>query len=105
MGYGAWLHGEAVAAGMVLAARLSQRLGLIAMQDVSRISALLARAGLPVTPPDLGLARFLELMRHDKKIEAGRIRFVLLNRIGDAAICDQIPAEALADILGTVAHA
>ena len=101
MGYGAWLHGEAVAAGMVLAARLSQRLGLIAAQDVSRVSALLAGAGLPVTAPGFGLERYLELMGHDKKVEGGRIRFVLLKHIGKAFISDEVPHAALGDVLGS----
>ncbi len=105
MGYGAWLHGEAVAAGMVLAARLSQRLGLIPAQDVARVSALLASAGLPVCAPAFGLERYLDLMGHDKKVEGGRIRFVLLKRIGEAFVSDQVPGEALADILGAAAHA
>lgn len=105
MGYGAWLHGEAVAAGMVLAARLSQRLGLITAQDVSRVSALLASAGLPVSAPAFGLERYLDLMGHDKKVEGGRIRFVLLKRIGEASVSDQVPGEALTDVLGATAHA
>ena len=100
LGYGSWLHGEAVAAGMVLAAKLSHRLGLIAAQDVARMSALLASAGLPVTAPDLGLERYLELMSHDKKVEGGRIRFVLLKRIGEAFVSGEVPRAALADTLG-----
>jgi len=101
MGYGAWLHGEAVAAGMVLAARLSQRLGLISVQDVARVSALLASAGLPVAAPDFGLERYLELMGHDKKVEGGRIRFILLKRVGEAYVADEVPRAALADVLGS----
>src|SRR5262245_33333515 len=62
LGYGEWLHGEAVAAGMVLAARLSQRLGLIGEGEVKRIAGILARAGLPVAAPDLGVERYLDLM-------------------------------------------
>jgi 3-dehydroquinate synthase len=104
-GYGTWLHGEAVAAGMVLAARLSHRLGMFAVQDAARTSALLARAGLPVTAPDFGLQRYLDLMGHDKKVESGRIRFVLLRRIGEALVTDQVPGDALADVLGALAHA
>lgn len=105
MGYGAWLHGEAVAAGMVLAVRLSQRLGLISAQDVARMNTLLTSAGLPVAAPDFGLERYLELMGHDKKVEGGRIRFVLLKRIGEAFVSDQVTGEALADVLGAAAHA
>ena len=78
VGYGEWLHGEAVAAGMVLAAKLSQRLGLITGADVERLLVLLQRAGLPVDAPRLGAERYLELMGRDKKVVAGSIRFVLL---------------------------
>lgn len=100
LGFSAWLHGEAVAAGMVLAARLSQRLGLITADDASRVSAIVAAAGLPTQAPDLGLKRYLELMGHDKKVEGGRIRFILLKRIGEAFVSDRVPREALADVLG-----
>jgi len=106
LGFGGWLHGEAVAAGMVLAARLSQRLGLIAAGDTARVSAILAAAGLPVKAPELGLARYLELMGHDKKVEGGRNRFILLKRVGEAFVSDEVPREALADVLGeTQVHA
>jgi len=104
-GYGTWLHGEAVAAGTVLAARLSQRLGLISEEEVRRISAILKTAGLPVQAPDLGLERYLELMGHDKKVDGGRIRFVLLKQLGAAFVADQVPGDALADVLGTTARA
>jgi 3-dehydroquinate synthase len=100
LGYGSWLHGEAVAAGMALAARLSRRLGLIAADEAARVSAIVAAAGLPVKAPELGLERYLELMGHDKKVERGRIRFVLLRRIGEAFVSDQVPREALAEVLG-----
>jgi 3-dehydroquinate synthase len=80
MGYGAWLHGEAVGCGMVMAAELSARLGLIAPGFARRIEALVARAGLPTLgPASLAPARYLDLMRVDKKAEAGDIRFVLLD--------------------------
>jgi 3-dehydroquinate synthase len=105
LGFGHWLHGEAVAAGMVLAARLSHRLGLIGAGEVTRIADLLARAGLPVAAPDLGLTRYLELMGHDKKVQAGRIRFVLLKRLGDALISAEVPDTALADVLAQPTHA
>lgn len=98
-GYGAWLHGEAVATGMLLAAKLSQRLGLIAARDVGRIGALLKAAGLPLDPPALGLTRYLELMGHDKKVAGGRIHFVLLKRIGEATVSGEVPRAALADVL------
>lgn len=95
MGYGAWLHGEAVAAGMVLAADLSARLGLLAEADVGRIANLLRRAGLPVNAPALGIGRYLELMAVDKKVEAGSIRLVVLEAIGRAGLRARVPASAL----------
>jgi len=105
-GYGTWLHGEAVATGMVLASRLSQRLGLLDETQTRRVIAILEAAGLPVRPPALGLARYLELMGHDKKVEGSRIRFVLLRRLGEAFVSDQVPREALADVLDPArAHA
>ena len=105
-GYGTWLHGEAVAAGMVLAARLSRRLGFLDDASARRAIALIEKAGLPVKAPELGLERYLELMGHDKKVEGGRIRFVLLKRIGEAFVSDQVPREALAELLGAArAHA
>lgn len=100
LNFGVWLHGEAVACGMVLAARLSHRMGLIARQDVARITDILRRARLPITAPDFGIDRYLELMGHDKKVESGRVRFVLLRRIGDAFVTDEVPSAALDEILG-----
>lgn len=100
LGFGTWLHGEAVAAGMVLAARLSQRIGLIEGRDVARIVGVLARAKLPVKAPELGVEQYLELMGHDKKVEGGRNRFVLLKRLGEAFVTDRVPPEALAEVLG-----
>ncbi len=99
MGYGQWLHGEAVAAGMVLAARFSEKLGLISAQDVRRTSELLARAKLPTEAPGLGVERYLDLMGHDKKVEAGRIKFILLRKAGEAFVTDQYDAAALRAIL------
>ncbi len=90
MGYGEWLHGEAVAAGMVLAAKLSQRLGLITGADVERLLVLLQRAGLPVDAPRLGAERYLELMGRDKKVVAGAIRYVLLRGIGEAFVTSDV---------------
>lgn len=84
MGYGQWLHGEAVGCGMVLAADLSARLGLVEPTFVSRLTTLIRRAGLPVKAPVMPTNRWLELMRVDKKSEAGEIRFVLLDGIGRA---------------------
>ena len=86
LGHGAWLHGEAVGCGMVMACELSLRLGTIDADAARRVTRLIARAGLPVRGPDLGGARYLELMRHDKKAEAGEIRFVVLEGLGRASV-------------------
>ena len=90
MGYGAWLHGEGVGAGMVMAAELSRRLGLVDAAFVQRLTALIARAGLPVRGARLdardNAGRYLELMRVDKKSEAGEIRFVVIDGPGRAAV-------------------
>jgi len=94
-GYGEWLHGEAVGAGMLMAADLSCRLGWLAPADVDRVRALLARAGLPLASPPIGAGRALALMGMDKKVLAGRIRLVLLRRIGDGVVEGSCPADAL----------
>jgi 3-dehydroquinate synthase len=87
MGYGAWLHGEGVGCGMVMAAELSARLGLVSGGFVRRIESLVARAGLPVRGPrSLPAARYIELMRVDKKAQGGDIRFVLLDGEGHATV-------------------
>ncbi len=105
LGHGAWLHGEAVAAGMVIAARVSQAMGLLNEVDVTRIIKLLTRAGLPVVAPDFGLARYLELMGIDKKVESGKIRFILLRAIGSAFLTAAVPAHALKTALAaSVSH-
>lgn len=99
LGFGSWLHGEAVAAGMVLAARVAQRLGLISSDDLARTTRLLSAAGLPISAPEFGLERYLELMGHDKKVRHGRNRFILLRRIGEAFVSDDVSRSALADVL------
>ncbi len=86
MGYGTWLHGEGVAAGTVLAAQLSRRLGLLSAADVARVMALFRRARLPVRAPALGYDAYMAHMGIDKKVEDGRIRFVLLRRLGEAFV-------------------
>ena len=92
MGYGSWLHGEAVAAGTVMAALLSEQLGWLDQAAIERIKALFRRVGLPVDGPWLAATplataqRYLELMRHDKKVSAGILRLVLLQGIGQAVV-------------------
>ena len=89
MGYGAWLHGEAVATGMLMAADLSWREGWISQDDVVRVRTLLVRAGLPVLPPaTLSPDEFLRHMAVDKKNVDGRLRLVLLKRLGEAVVTD-----------------
>jgi 3-dehydroquinate synthase len=95
-GYGTWLHGEAIAVGMCMAADLSQRLGWIGAAETKRIRALTLAARLPVDPPPtLRPDRFLELMAVDKKVLEGRLRLVLLKAIGEAVVTADFPAAAL----------
>ncbi len=94
LGYGKWLHGEAVGCGMVMAADLSTRLGYLDAADNARIIALVKAAGLPVKAPDLGTDRWLDLMEVDKKNEDGKIKFILLKPLG-ATIIMSVPADAL----------
>jgi 3-dehydroquinate synthase len=104
LGYGAWLHGEAVGCGMVLAAELSARLGLVEPAFVDRLARLVEGAGLPVAAPRLPVERWFELMRVDKKVDAGEIRFVVIDGLGravlrpapDALVADVIRAHAAA---------
>ncbi len=86
MGYGAWLHGEAIAAGMVMAAELSRTLGLIDESDVARARRLIERAGLPVAGPAVAPQELMALMTVDKKAAQGKLRFVVLEAIGRAAL-------------------
>ena len=94
-GYSAWLHGEAVAAGMCMAARMSVALGWLAPEGLRRIEALLARFGLPTQPPAIPEARFRELMSVDKKSRGGQLRLVLLQGIGDAVVTGAFDPAAL----------
>jgi 3-dehydroquinate synthase len=103
LGYGNWLHGEAVGCGMVMAADLSQRLGQIDAAQSARVKALVAAAGLPVAAPDLGTARWLELMEVDKKNEGGAIRFILLKPLGSPSIGPAPDADLLATLDACVA--
>jgi 3-dehydroquinate synthase len=99
VGYGQWLHGEAVAAGMVIAARVSARLGRLAGPDVERLVALLRRAGLPVEPPAMGFATWMSLMARDKKVAAGAVRYILLDGIGRATVAGNVADAVLAEFL------
>ena len=98
LGFGAWLHGEAVGCGMVMAAQLSQHLGLVDAAFTQRLTRLIARAGLPTVGPDLGVDAYVHHMRVDKKAEAGDIRFVLIDPPGSAVVRgapDALVAEVL----------
>ncbi len=86
LGYGEWLHGEAVGCGMVMAADLSVRLGRLDDASRQRLNRVIAAAHLPVRAPELGAARYVELMQVDKKAEAGAIKFIVLDRLGAASI-------------------
>ena len=86
IGYGEWLHGEAVAAGMVMAAKLSARLGWIEPDDVARLAALLESAELPIAAPRMDVAQWLTLLGRDKKVRRGQLRLVLLRALGDAVV-------------------
>jgi len=95
-GYGNWLHGEAVGAGMWMAADLSMRLGWLEPADLARVETLLRRAKLPTAPPsDMTPDRFIELMSVDKKVLDGQIRLVLLQTLGQAVVTSEVDPEAL----------
>jgi 3-dehydroquinate synthase len=99
-GYGSWLHGEAVATGMVMAADLSRRLGWLSATDTGRIEALVRRARLPLrAPTGLDQARMLDLMAVDKKVQDGRLRLVLMKALGQAVIVDDAPRPLICQTL------
>jgi 3-dehydroquinate synthase len=103
LGYGQWLHGEAVGCGMVMASDLSARLGLMPPSFVARMRDLVVRAGLPAKGPDLGADRYLELMAVDKKAEGGEIRFVVIEAMGRACmrpVPDALVRETLSACVG-----
>ncbi len=100
LGYGKWLHGEAVSCGMVMAANLSHKLGWLTSNDVKRIRKLLTRAHLPVDPPrEINERRFMELMSVDKKVLDGQLRLILLSGIGKALMTSDFDLQALRDVL------
>lgn len=95
MGYGNWLHGEAVAAGMVMAAFLSQELGWLNPDEFDRAKQLIANANLPINPPDIPVDQFMGLMQSDKKSQRGRIHLILQKTIGEAILTSDYPEAAL----------
>jgi 3-dehydroquinate synthase len=98
-GYGAWLHGDAVAAGMICASRLAERRGLIDPAITERQRALLRRFGLPVRPDRWPIAELLAAMRSDKKTQSGRFRFVLPKSLGQVGLFDDVPEEQVIQVL------
>jgi len=103
--YGDWLHGEAVGAGMVLAARLSKEMGLLSEVDVARVIAVCERVNLPVRPPQgMTSEDFMKHMAVDKKNVDGQLRLVLMTSLGEAYVEDHVPAETLLDVLNACCH-
>jgi 3-dehydroquinate synthase len=100
LGFGRWLHGEAVGAGIVLAAEISTATGMLDIHARDRIEGLVARAGLPIRSPDLGLDRWIELMSSDKKVDSGRIKFVLLEAADRAVQGKEVAHHILEKCLG-----
>ena len=99
LGYGKWLHGEAVAAGMMLAGRLSVLAGDLKQVEWDRLQQLLVEIGLPVDAPKLGRNRYLELMGYDKKVLDGKLRLVLLRKLGEAYVTSDFAEELLVEVL------
>ena len=98
-GYGNWLHGEAVAAGMVQAAELSQKIGWLSHDEVARIKRVLILGNLPIAPPVIEVETALNLMGHDKKVKHGQIRLILLKSIGDAVLTNDFDHKLLSEVL------
>jgi 3-dehydroquinate synthase len=99
MGYGVWLHGEGVAAGTMLAADLSRRMGWLSQADVERIKRSFKAGGLPTEAPALGADKYLDLMGLDKKVADGKIRLILLKAIGQAVMTGDYPQDLLKETL------
>ncbi|MCG8285007.1 3-dehydroquinate synthase [Acinetobacter seifertii] len=104
LGYGTWLHGEAVATGMVMAADLSQSLGWISTEDVARTKKIIQRANLPISCPQIPLDDFLGYMAHDKKVLNGQLRLVLLKQLGQAVITKDFDVELMKQAILTNQH-
>ncbi len=100
MGYGEWLHGEAVSVGMLMAAKLSAKMGWISVQDVTYTRALLLKANLPVEPPkSMTAERFMDIMAMDKKVQNGVLRLVLMQDLGKAVVTSEFDPQALQELL------
>ena len=92
-------HGRAVAVGMMAAARIADKLGMLGEDEVKRLQKLIARAGLPAETPDLNVAEVMQAMQHDKKVREGKARFVLLKSIGDAVVTDDVSPTLIEEVL------
>jgi 3-dehydroquinate synthase len=101
MGYGEWLHGEAVGCGMVIAADLSCRLKYISNAECERLTQIIKSMNLPIVPPKFGAGRYMELMQVDKKTEGGQIRYVVLEKIGQAQIKSVPDAQVIETLTAT----
>jgi 3-dehydroquinate synthase len=101
MGYGEWLHGEAVGCGMVMGADLSRRLNFITQDEVNRLTQIIQSMNLPIVPPKFGAQRYMELMQVDKKTEGGQIRYVVLEKIGKAQIKSVPDAQVIETLTAT----
>jgi 3-dehydroquinate synthase len=99
MGYGNWLHGEAVATGMIMAAFMSKELGWLSSSDYIRVSGLIKLAGLPITPPEISEKKFLDLMQSDKKTKNNQIHLVLQTSIGKAVLTKEYDSKILSKTL------
>ena len=102
LGYGKWLHGEAVAAGMMLAGRLSVLVGDLKQVEWDRLRQLLIKIGLPVDAPKLDRDRYMELMGYDKKVLDGKLRLILLRKLGKAHVTSDFSKELLVEVLNGV---
>ena len=98
-GYGKWLHGEAVAVGMVQAAQMSQKLGWLSSEEVERVKRVLTLANLPIVSPPIAVETALNLMGHDKKVKQGQIRLILLKSLGEAVLTSDFETHSLSETL------
>ena len=101
LGYGKWLHGQAVAAGMIMASYMSMQMGFIDDKDFYRVKQIIDAAGLPINPPDISRAQFLDLMASDKKNKEGKISLILLKELGKAFQTDEYDMKILEKTLNT----
>ena len=92
-------HGEAVAIGMMAAGRISNKMGMLSNNELYRMKDVIEKAGLVTKAPKIDITQLIEIMKHDKKVLAGKIRFVLLNSIGEAIMSDVVPLTLVEEVL------